>query len=97
MTDSSYDENKGARVLKTDVLGRVETTTPQRETLLDEFERSGLSGTKFAAVVGVNARPLASIIFLYIESENHSRKDLKIPYKRLDRHARKRGNNTPCF
>lgn len=60
MTDSSYDENDGAPVLKTDVLGRVKTSEPQRERLLDEFERSGLSGTKFAAVAGVNYQTFAS-------------------------------------
>ena len=43
MAESSYDENKGGLVLKTDVLGRVKTSTRQREAMLDEFERSGLS------------------------------------------------------
>ena len=36
-------------VIKTDVLGRMKTPAGRRETLLDEFERSGLSGKKFAA------------------------------------------------
>ena len=49
MTEATYDENKTGRVLKTDVLGRVKTGARQREAILDEFERSGLSGTKFAA------------------------------------------------
>lgn len=60
MTDSSYDEESAAQVLKTDVLGRVKTSRAQRERLLDEFERSGLSGTKFAAVAGVNYQTFAS-------------------------------------
>jgi|CXWL01.1.fsa_nt_gi hypothetical protein len=60
MTDSSYGENKAGRVLKTDVLGRVKTGVRQREAILDEFERSGLSGTKFAAVAGVNYQTFAS-------------------------------------
>lgn len=60
MTDSSYDENKVGVVLKTDVLGRVKTGAQQREAMLDEFERSGLSGTKFAAVAGVNYQTFAS-------------------------------------
>jgi hypothetical protein len=60
MTDSSYEENKGGSVLKTDVLGRVKTGAVQREAMLDEFERSGLSGTKFAAVAGVNYQTFAS-------------------------------------
>lgn len=60
MTESTYDENKAGTVLKTDVLGRVKTGAQQREALLDEFERSGLSGTKFAAVAGVNYQTFAS-------------------------------------
>lgn len=60
MTDGSYEENKAGRVLKTDVLGRVKTSCEQREAMLDEFERSGLSGTKFAAVAGVNYQTFAS-------------------------------------
>ena len=31
-------------LLKTDVLGRVKHTREQREKILDEFERSGVSG-----------------------------------------------------
>ena len=37
-------------ILKTDEKGRVRTPAARRESLLDEFERSGLSGTKFAAL-----------------------------------------------
>lgn len=40
-------------LLKTDVRGRVRTPVERREALLDEFERSGLGGPKFAALVGV--------------------------------------------
>ena len=40
-------------ILKTDGLGRVRTPVAQREALLDAFERSGLSGMKFAALHGV--------------------------------------------
>jgi hypothetical protein len=40
-------------LLKTDGLGRVRTRAARRESLLDEFERSGLSGAKFAALVGI--------------------------------------------
>jgi len=41
------------RILKTDSRGRVQTPPERREALLDEFERSGLSGTRFAEMVGV--------------------------------------------
>ena len=40
-------------ILKTDGLGRVRTPLAQREALLDAFERSGLSGMKFAALHGL--------------------------------------------
>ena len=49
MTFISEDHN----VLKSDTRGRVRTPPDRREALLDEFERSGLSGVKFAALVGV--------------------------------------------
>jgi hypothetical protein len=40
-------------VLKTDGLGRVKTPPERREQLLDEYDRSGLSGMKFAALTGI--------------------------------------------
>jgi hypothetical protein len=40
-------------VLKTDVVGRIRTPPERRDSLLDEFERSGLSGTKFAELAGI--------------------------------------------
>ena len=46
-------------VIKTDGLGRMRTPAARRETLLDEFERSGLSGPKFAALVGIKYQTLA--------------------------------------
>jgi hypothetical protein len=48
------------RVLKTDVLGRVRTPVERREALLDEFERSGMSGRKFAEFIGVKYQTWAS-------------------------------------
>jgi len=40
-------------LLKSDTIGRVLTPPARREQLLDEFERSGLSGAKFAALAGI--------------------------------------------
>jgi hypothetical protein len=48
------------QVLKTDTKGRVQTPAARRESLLDEFEHSGLSGKKFAALVGVKYQTFAS-------------------------------------
>ncbi len=47
-------------VLKQDVLGRVKTPKERREELLDEFEKSGLTGQKFAALAGVNYQTFAT-------------------------------------
>jgi len=48
-----------AVVLKADVVGRVRRSRAQREQLLDEFERSGLSGPKFAALAGIKYQTFA--------------------------------------
>jgi transposase len=47
-------------LLKTDVLGRVKHTREQRERILEEFERSGLSGASYAALVGVKYQTFAT-------------------------------------
>jgi transposase-like protein len=57
MTDTTQAEEQ---VLKTDVLGRVQTPAARREELVDEFERSGLSGKKFAALVGIKYSTFAN-------------------------------------
>ena len=41
------------KLMTTDARGRVRVPEERREALLDEFERSGLSGVKFARMVGV--------------------------------------------
>ena len=58
MTDSDVDER--LEILKTDALGRVQTTREQRELFLDEFDRSGVSGPKFAEVHGINYQTFAT-------------------------------------
>jgi len=57
MTD--LEKSDGA-ILKTDEMGRVRTPAARRESLLDEFERSGLSGTKFAALAGIKYQTFAA-------------------------------------
>jgi hypothetical protein len=49
-------------VLKQDVLGRVKTPKARREQLLDEFERSGVSGQKFAELAGIKYQTFATWI-----------------------------------
>lgn len=58
MTDTT---TTGA-ILVQDTLGRVRTPREKREQILDEYERSGMSGAAFAALVGVKYPTLASWI-----------------------------------
>src|SRR3974390_3498949 len=46
-------------ILRTDARGAVHRTPEQRERILDEYELSGLSGPKFAALWGVKYHTLA--------------------------------------
>lgn len=46
-------------VMKSDQVGRVRTPRARQEELLDEFERSGVSGPKFATLIGVNYQTFA--------------------------------------
>ncbi len=48
------------RVFKQDALPQVKTPAARRDHLLDEFERSGLSGKKFAARVGIKYQTFAT-------------------------------------
>ena len=56
MTLTTPDE----QILKTDTLGRVRTPRERREALLEEFAKSGMSGTKFAEDIGVKYQTFAS-------------------------------------
>jgi hypothetical protein len=49
----SDSEKAVTKILKQDAVGRVRTSVRQREALMDEYERSGLTGPKFAQVAGV--------------------------------------------
>ena len=56
MTSTKED----SKLLKSDAHGRVRTPRPRQETLLDEFEKSGLSGARFAALAGLKYPTFAS-------------------------------------
>jgi transposase-like protein len=47
-------------VFKQDSRGRVRVPRERREALLEEFERSGASGAKFARLVGIKYQTFAS-------------------------------------
>ena len=52
--------NGGTRLLRADTKGRVRTPAAKRDEILDEFEGSGLSGVRFAALAGIKYSTLAS-------------------------------------
>jgi hypothetical protein len=53
-------EHPVSLILKTDTRGRVRTPAQRREALLDEFEKSGLSGAKFSALSGIKYQTFAN-------------------------------------
>ena len=48
------------QILKTDSLERLRTPRQRKEQLLDEFERSGLSGPKFSQLAGLKYSTFAA-------------------------------------
>jgi DNA-binding transcriptional regulator YiaG len=48
------------QILKRDVIGRVQTPQGLRERIVDEFERSGMSGREFARMAGMKYPTFAS-------------------------------------
>src|SRR5688572_17980607 len=52
--------SKGAIILKSDGAGRVQTPVERQVALVREFERSCLSGPRFAAMAGVNYQTFAT-------------------------------------
>ena len=67
-------------VLKTDTKGRVRTTPERREKLLDEFERSGLSGAKFAELTGLKYQTFAA----WAARRRKQRGGVQAPVKAVD-------------
>ena len=61
MTPTIPTENTAVSpILKTDTRNRIVTPLARRESLLDEFERSGLSAARFAALTGLKYPTFAS-------------------------------------
>jgi hypothetical protein len=71
------DADGPTKILKRDALGRVTLPREQREALIAEFERSGLRGTQFARIAGINYGTFAS----WMQDRRHARGD----YARSDR------------
>jgi hypothetical protein len=56
---TSTDTADGA-IIKTDGKGRMRSSPARRESLLEEFEKSGLSAVKFAALAGIKYQTFAA-------------------------------------
>lgn len=54
------EPDESGQILKTDKLGRVQVPPERREAILDEFERSGMTGTAFAERYGIKYQTFAS-------------------------------------
>lgn len=59
MTSTTEPDDSG-QILKTDKLGRVQVPPERREAILDEFERSGMTGIAFAERYGIKYQTFAS-------------------------------------
>lgn len=53
-------EEEAGQILSRDARGRVLVSRERRESLLEEYDRSGMSGVKFAQYVGIKYSTLAS-------------------------------------
>lgn len=60
MTLMHSDDEVDVTVLKSDALGRPRVPKEKREAILDEFEKSGLSGVRFAEQYGINYSTFAA-------------------------------------
>jgi hypothetical protein len=64
---------EGDQILKSDACGRVRVPVERQEALLDEFEHSGLSGVKFAKLVGVKYPTFA----LWVQKRRRARAEAR--------------------
>jgi DNA-binding transcriptional regulator YiaG len=58
----TFTPEEGAQIFKRDTMGRVRLPRTRREELLDEYERSGISGVQYAAYIGIKYSTLANWI-----------------------------------
>lgn len=63
------DSDEATTMCKRDALGRVKVPKAHREALLDEFERSSLSGVQFARASGVHYQTFA----WWVQQRRHAR------------------------
>ena len=55
----TFASEESGQILSQDAQGRVLVSRERREALLEEYDRSGMSGVKFAQYVGIKYSTLA--------------------------------------
>ena len=55
----TFAEEEPGQIMSQDAQGRVLVSRERRESLLEEYDRSGMSGVKFAQYVGIKYSTLA--------------------------------------
>ena len=65
-------------IMKTDKLGRIQTTPEQREAWLDAYEHSGMSGAAFAKLHGIKYTTFAN--WRQQRRREHNRPDEAAPF-----------------
>lgn len=87
---------EATELLKTHTLGRMRLTTEQRQALLDQFDRNGVSASRFAVMSGINYPTLAGWlqrrrqsgqVGMSLESLGHMEVEMSAPEMGLMREA----------
>ena len=70
-------EEEGGEILSRDARGRVLVSRERRELLLEQYDRSGMSGVKFAEYIGIKYSTLA----YWLQSRRRKREREKLLLK----------------
>ena len=73
----TFAGEEAGQILSQDARGRVLVSRERRESLLEEYDRSGMSGVKFAQYVGIKYSTLA----YWLQSRRRHRKREKLLLK----------------
>ena len=65
----TFTAEEPGRIMSQDAQGRVLVSRERRELLLEEYDRSGMSGIKFAQYVGIKCSTLAYWQLRHVASE----------------------------
>ena len=73
----TFAAEEAGQILSQDARGRVLVSRERRESLLEEYDRSGMSGVKFAQYVGIKYSTLA----YWLQSRRRHRRREKLLIK----------------